>query len=106
MPLTLNPGALIVRSAYPDPPFDVMKDGTATGFDIDLMRAVCAELGLTLRPEAYSGDDFDGIFEGLATRACDAVISGATITPERSEIVLFSQPYLEFDQRASRSIGG
>lgn len=98
MPLTLNAGMLIVRSAYPDPPFDVMQDGTATGFDIDLMRAVCAELGLTLRAESYSGDDFNGIFDGLATRTCDAVISGATITPERSAIVLFSQPYLEFNQ--------
>src|SRR6516162_1676820 len=75
-----------------------MENGTATGFDIELMRAVCTQLGLALRPLAYSGDDFNGIFEGLAKRACDAVISGTTITPERSATVLFSQPYLEFNQ--------
>src|SRR5262249_30872007 len=68
------------------------------GFDIELMRAVCAELGLALWPEAYSGDDFNDIFDGLAKRTCDAVISGTTITPERSALVLFSQPYLEFNQ--------
>jgi polar amino acid transport system substrate-binding protein len=98
MSLTLNSGTLVVESAYPDPPFDVMEDGTATGFDIELMRAVCGQLDLALRPVAYSGDDFNGIFEGLAKRTCDAVISGTTITPERSAIVLFSQPYLEFNQ--------
>src|SRR6516165_4079780 len=98
MSLTLNPGTLVVESAYPDPPFELMENGTATGFDIELMRAVCTQLGLALRPLAYSGDDFNGIFEGLAKRACDAVISGTTITPERSATVLFSQPYLEFNQ--------
>ena len=98
MSLTLNPGTLVVESAYPDPPFDVMDNGTATGFDIELMRAVCGLLDLALRPVAYSGDDFNGIFDGLAKRTCDAVISGTTITPERSAIVLFSQPYLEFNQ--------
>jgi polar amino acid transport system substrate-binding protein len=97
MALTLTPGTLIVASAYPDPPFDI-KDGSAGGFDIELMRAICAQLGLTLQPEAYTGDDFNGIFDGLTKRTCDAVISGTTITPERTAIVLFSEPYLEFNQ--------
>ena len=98
MALTLKPGTLIVASAYPDPPFDLMENGSATGFDIELMRAICAQLGLSLQPVPYSGDDFNGIFDGLAKRSCDAVISGTTITPERSAIVRFSQPYLEFNQ--------
>jgi hypothetical protein len=34
MPLTINPGILIVASAYPDPPFDLMENGSASGFDI------------------------------------------------------------------------
>src|SRR5262249_57165723 len=79
MPLTLTPGTLIVASAYPDPPFDIM-DGSAGGFDIELMRAICAQLGLTLQPQAYSGDNFNGIFEGLTKRTCDSVSSGTTIT--------------------------
>jgi polar amino acid transport system substrate-binding protein len=98
MALTLNPSTLIVASAYTDPPFDLMENGSASGFDIELMRAICAHLGMSLRPVPYSGDDFNGIFDGLAKRTCDAVISGTTITPERSAIVLFSQPYLEFNQ--------
>ena len=98
MGLTLQPGTLVVASAYPDPPFDLMENGSATGFDIELMRAVCGQLGLRLQPVPYSGDDFNGIFEGLAKQTCDAVISGTTITPERAAIVKFSEPYLEFNQ--------
>jgi polar amino acid transport system substrate-binding protein len=72
---TLNPGTLVILSAYPDPPFDIMEGDTATGFDIELMHAVCGRLGLALRMDAYAGENFNGIFEALAQRTCDAVIS-------------------------------
>src|SRR5262245_43087472 len=98
MPLTLKPGTLTVASAYPDPPFDLIENGTAGGLDIELMRAICAQLRLTLQTERYSGADFNGIFDELTQHRCDAVISGTTITPERAKIVLFSEPYLEFNQ--------
>lgn len=98
MPPTVSPGALTVLSAYPDPPFELMRDGAATGFDIELMRAVCTRLGLELRPVAYQGDDFNDIFDGLLNGTCDAVVSGTTITPERAAKVRFSRPYLAFDQ--------
>src|SRR5262249_33928824 len=68
------------------------------GFDIELMRAICAQLQLSLEPVRYSGADFNGIFDELSQRRCDAVISGTTITPDRAKVVLFSQPYLEFNQ--------
>jgi polar amino acid transport system substrate-binding protein len=95
---TLIPGTLTILSAYPDPPFEIMKDDVATGFDIELMRAVCGRLSLELRPLAYTGEDFNGIFAGLVQGACDAVISGTTITPQRAAFVRFSRPYLEFSQ--------
>jgi polar amino acid transport system substrate-binding protein len=98
MPLTLKPGTLTVASAYPDPPFDLIENETTGGFDIELMRAICAQLQLSLQPVRYDGADFNGIFDGLAQKSCDAVISGTTITPDRAKIVLFSQPYLEFNQ--------
>ena len=95
---TLIPGTLTILSAHPDPPFDIMKDGVATGFDIKLMRAVSGRLSFELRPLAYTGEDFNGIFAELAQGKCDLVISGTTITPERSALVRFSRPYLEFNQ--------
>jgi polar amino acid transport system substrate-binding protein len=94
----LRPGTLVVASAYPDPPFDILADGISTGFDIELMRALCARLGLALQCIRYEGDDFNGIFNGLNSGKYDAVISGTTITQERSVVVLFSTPYVEFDQ--------
>ena len=75
-----------------------MTDRVATGFDIELMRAVCERLSLELRPLAYYDEDFNGIFAALKERTFDAVISGTTITPERTAVVRFSKPYLEFNQ--------
>jgi polar amino acid transport system substrate-binding protein len=95
---TCEPGTLIVASAYPDPPFDIIQDGMPTGFDLELMRAICAQLKLTMQPVRYPGSDFNGIFDGLAEGVYDAVISGTTITPERATRVLFSKPYLTFNQ--------
>jgi polar amino acid transport system substrate-binding protein len=95
---TVIPGALTILSAYPDPPFDVMKDGVATGFDVELMRAVASHLSLELRPLPFEGENFNDIFAALIQGKCDAVISGTTITPDRAAIVRFSKPYLEFNQ--------
>jgi polar amino acid transport system substrate-binding protein len=95
---TLIPGTLTILSAYPDPPFDVMEHGIATGFDVELMRAVCGRLSLELNPLSYQGENFNDIFVGLSQGICDAVISGTTITPERAAVVRFSRPYLQFNQ--------
>ena len=47
--LTSEPGVLRVASAFPDPPFEVAVDGRRTGFDTELVRSICDDLGLTLR---------------------------------------------------------
>jgi ABC-type amino acid transport substrate-binding protein len=95
---TLKPGALQVASAFPDPPFEVEIKGAATGFDAELMQHICQVLGLTWKLVKYTGDNFNGIFDGLAKGCFDAVASGTTITPDREKVVLFSDPYLEFNQ--------
>jgi polar amino acid transport system substrate-binding protein len=95
---TLRPRTHVVASAFPDPPFELVINGNRSGFDVELMHAICRQLEIELQTVPYLGDDFNGIFGGLAARAYDAVISGTTITPERSAAVLFSQPYLEFNQ--------
>ena len=46
--LTLKPGTLVAASAYPDPPFDLIENGSASGFEIELMRAISARLGVAL----------------------------------------------------------
>jgi polar amino acid transport system substrate-binding protein len=95
---TIEPGTLSVASAYPDPPFEVTQDGVDTGFDAELLEAVCTHLGLRRRPVRFRGDDFNRIFDGLKEKTYDAVVSGTTITPERQRVALFSRPYLESGQ--------
>jgi polar amino acid transport system substrate-binding protein len=98
MSSTIHPGTMIVASAYPDPPFELIENGVASGFDVQLIQAICTQMGLTLQRVRFLGENFNDIFDGLEKGTCDAVISGTTITPERSSIVLFSEPYLEFNQ--------
>ena len=95
---TIVPGQLSVASAFPDPPFEVVLDGVDTGLDVDLMETVCTRLGLRRTLVRYTGRDFDRIFDGLGSRAYDAVVSGTTITAERAKVALFSDPYLESGQ--------
>ncbi len=99
MSLTLHQNTFIVATAFPDPPFDVIdRDNGFSGFDIELISEIAALLKLTLKIVPYTGEDFNGIFDGLINQQYDAVISGTTITAARAEKVLFTKPYLEFNQ--------
>ena len=95
---TIVPGILCVGAALPDPPFEFIDGDTARGFDIELMQAIAAELGLRWRLVPYAGGDFNGIFAGLADGAWDCVASGATITPERERMATFCAPYIQSGQ--------
>lgn len=95
---TLSPGALRVATAVPDPPFEFERDGGLAGLDVELMKAICADLGLSWRPCRYEGADFNGIFEGLADGRWDCVASGTTDTPDREQRADFCAPYLRSGQ--------
>ncbi|MGE0236070.1 ABC transporter substrate-binding protein [Methylocystis sp.] len=68
------------------------------GFDVELMQAVAAELGLAWRLIPYADADFNGIFGGFASGKWDCVASGATITPERLRLASFCTPYIRSGQ--------
>src|SRR5439155_26261820 len=53
---TIEAGTLLVASAFPDPPFEVEKDGVDTGFDAELMRAVRGQVGLRLQLRQYEDE--------------------------------------------------
>ncbi|MEA3376215.1 MAG: basic amino acid ABC transporter substrate-binding protein [Chloroflexota bacterium] len=79
------------------PPFEFVDDeGNITGFDIDLMTAIAEEAGFEFE---FVNTRWDGIFVALASGEFDAVISAATITEEREEMVDFSDPYFNAGQR-------
>ncbi len=62
------------------------------GFDMDLIRAVAKEMGMTAEVQNIG---FDGLIPALQAKNIDIVISGMTITDERKENVLFSEPYYD-----------
>ena len=96
--ITITAGVLCVGSAFPDPPFELMEDGKPAGFDIELTKAIAADLGLEWRLVPYHGADFNGIFQGLAAKTVDCIASGATITPQREQVALFCEPYIRSGQ--------
>ena len=79
------------------PPFESKdaKTGKLVGFDIDLMNAICENLGVKCE---FTVVPFDGIISGLKNHKYDAIISAFTITPERQKMVDFCQPYYQAGQ--------
>jgi len=86
---------LTVGSDIPYPPFEQGKKGSYTGFDVELMEAIGEEIG---REPEFVDSSFETIFRDVAQGKFDAVMSAATITPEREKVVAFSLPYYLSEQ--------
>ena len=72
-------------------PFSITNaDGSMTGFDIELMRALCDDMKANCEIKAQ---DWDGILPGLLAKKYDAIIDAMSMTPERKAQVDFSDPY-------------
>jgi len=96
---TLKDGELLMCSDIPYEPMEFEGEGPDglqyTGFDVELINAVAKESDLKLKIKAVL---FDGILGNLAAKDCDVAVSSITITDERKEQVLFSDPYFDADQ--------
>ncbi|MGN6256189.1 MAG: basic amino acid ABC transporter substrate-binding protein [Solirubrobacterales bacterium] len=86
---------LTVGSDIPYPPFEQGRPGHYTGFDVELMEAIAEKIG---RKAEFQDTSFETIFRDVAQGKFDAVISAATITPEREKAVDFSNPYYLSEQ--------
>lgn len=84
-------GELVVGTAGSMPPLNMTtKRGEVIGLDVDLARAMAEALNVKLRLAVMP---FPDLLPALQTGTIDAVISGVTITPERSRQVAFVGPY-------------
>ena len=66
------------------------EDDELTGFDVEVMRAVAAELGLEVDFRIMA---FDAMLGGMQSGQVDAAVNDVSRTAEREEIVDFSEPY-------------
>jgi polar amino acid transport system substrate-binding protein len=96
---TLEEGILSVGSCLDYPPFESVKGGDETGFDVDLTEDIAGRLGLEVE---WVKTNFNTIFTAVAGNQFDMVAAASTITPEREEVVTFSDPY--YNSRQSLAV--
>ena len=65
-------------------------DGQLEGFDVELVRLICAKLGVNAR---FVEAEWDLLFGKLQNVKCDVIVNGVAITTERQRDFYFSQPY-------------
>jgi polar amino acid transport system substrate-binding protein len=78
-------------------PFETVNEQTKQieGFDIDLFNAIAAKENIQIN---FINVAFDPLLAGMAQGTYDAAISSITITAERSQAMLFSDPYFDAGQ--------
>jgi polar amino acid transport system substrate-binding protein len=79
------------------PPFNFLDaDGRLTGFNVDLARAICAELEIGCTIQARP---FDNLVEAVLGERADAAIAGIAVTAEMRSVLDFSDVYLRSPAR-------
>ena len=96
---TIEEGKLLVGSCLDFPPFESVKKGEPTGFDVEMSQEIADRLGLEAE---FVKADFDTIFTAVAGGRFDMVAAASTITEERLQTVDFSDPY--FNARQSLTV--
>lgn len=87
-----------VEGAYP--PFsEVNKDGDVVGFDVDIAKALCAEMK---RQCELVQIDWDGLIPALKGRKIDAIIASMSSTEERKKSIDFTDRYYRIPVKTIR----
>ena len=88
----LQDGVLNVGSEMAYAPFNFYQEGTETedGLDIDIAKAIAAELGVEIE---FLITGFDGLIPALQTAEFDILVSAMTIRPDREDQIDFV-PYI------------
>jgi polar amino acid transport system substrate-binding protein len=88
---TLTPGKIIAAVDANNKPYSYIDNGRMTGFDVELIRAIAAKLGLTAD---FRSQDFAGMLPSVANQQVDIAAGSISITKDRLKMVDFSEGYL------------
>jgi polar amino acid transport system substrate-binding protein len=82
------------------PPFETVDEKTKelTGFDVELMKEIAKKASLNIE---FVNIGFDPMLAGVSQCQYDAAIAAITITDERKQQMLFSEPYINAGQIVS-----
>lgn len=72
------------------PPMEFVDNGKLTGFDVELVEALAADMGKKVE---WTQIDFKGLIPGLVSRRYDMAVSAIYITDERRKVVDFGDSY-------------
>lgn len=84
-------GVIVVGSSPDWPPYEYLDPaGKFIGFEVDIVEAIAARLGLRVEWKAMS---FEDIIPAVQEKKIDLGVSGFSVTPERVKIVRFTTPH-------------
>ena len=90
-----QPGILTIGSLTNFAPFETLRAGAPSGFDIDLIAEIAHRLGL--RPEIVRENDQAALLRDVASAKTDVAISALDIIPPSKAVVDFTDPYFTAD---------
>lgn len=85
-------GVLAIGTEAAYVPYEFFKDGKIVGYDIDIADALLPKINVKSN---FIDTAWNGIIPALYAGKFDCIISGMTMTKERAEKILFSQPYAD-----------
>ena len=92
----ITEGKLTIATSPDYPPFENLENGEYVGLDIEIAKAIAAELGL--EPE-FKTLQFDAIIPAISSGGqADIGISGFSVDPERAKEIDFTTSYYIDDQ--------
>lgn len=83
-------GTLVVATNAQFKPYEYYENGKIVGIDMDIMQAICDELGMEMEIEDMA---FDSIITAVQSGKADVGAAGMTVTEARKKNVDFSDSY-------------